>query len=786
VMLWMPHGNCTHAGDCRLYWQGDWRIQFHANTLTAKVNNARLSDADLACLLTFLNEMLLERTRSLEEESPETYAIDLDISGNYGLTDDGVAGYLVPFLRRWPNCVRLKLYNTSVGDGTLDGLKDWVAAGHVRELHLSHLSGTVTAPAVLRLLRQIHAGGKYPYRCGNGWGRSALWLRLEHNDIANPGEIVQTCQSEGLKVRVLNWTDLQYVRPGSVGKGKGKDGNPSIHLVLFLRQSRRDDPTLESSGAGDLLQMPSSKEAEILSLLQAGNNSDTAAVSSGSNAQERGQKLLSMLKRHGAQASESTSEPQKMSLDEFKLWEMEAREAHELGADLKNHETFGDDVSSGWCFEACVEANERIRRQEASLSGGALSPGSGTAVAAEGLGSLLPGMPARNAGSVPLREIGTSSTPLREVGSTAGSIQRSPPAEARLTPVDARDVSAELSLSDFNNRPAALPPSGSGQSGANNSSPPWHAAGSADSALFQRPTGGQWSVPQQRQQSGKSAASSSLPSSQDIDKSTSSSSAANPQDGSQPLDAGSLNMNLSAIRAMTAGRAAADLTQLTSFVSRCFSSPQFAEHPQAPAAFAPRGATNSAANATASGAQQGHGTTWHGEAASQHSNSARQMCDLSAQQNRSSAPVPWGEQPPAWRNNMSLRQQHQQYQPPLPSEVPFLLDGQNHTLTQRDLAASYAAFQTSTGAAASMATGILAAAPNPAGQQEPGEALAGQWQHYRRQQQLIQDRGPSNRQGVGTDNGDGLTCMMCGGAVIDCVPLSDRRCSSCGACLVRL
>jgi len=795
-MLWLPHGLCTHAGDCRKYWEDDWRIQFHGNTLTAKVNNARLLDVDLACLLMYLNEMLLERTSSMDEESPETYALDLDISCNYGLTDDGVTGYLVPFLRRWPNCVRLKLYHTSVGDDALDGLKDWVASGHVRELHLSHLSGQVTSPAVLRLLRQIHNGGKYPYRCGS-WGRSALWLRLEHNDITNPGEIVQTCQAEGLKVRVLNWTDLQYVRPGSVGKGKGKDSTPSIHLVLFLRQSQRDDGMLDSSSPADFTQLHSSKEAEIFSLLQNAHSNDAAAAS---HAQEQGQQLLSMLKRHGSQPSESNSEPQKMSLDEFKLWEMEAREAHELGADLKNYETFGDDVSSSWRFEDCVEANERIKRQgtepglggAAAVSAGASEFPGGTempGVSLREIGALS--APLRDIGAAPLREMVTSSAPLREIGaslrevgsSALGSLHRSPLVETAFSSFDVGDPC------DASHRQAANPDArtGAGQVSTSNSTasltPPWHIASSADTFL-QRPIGSQWLLPQ-RQQNGKSAASNPLSSNQDIGKSTSSSSAANPQDGSQPLDPGSLNMNLLAIRAMTGATMPAGRAAVSSFVSRCFSSSQFAERAHASAAFAPRGATQSAANAASAASQHDHSTSWHGEIASQQSSSssgARQMRDFSAHQNCSSAPVPWGEQPPTWRNNLTLRQQHQQYQLPLSSEVPFQLDGHNPNLAsnQHDLAASYAAFQL---ASVGTLPGVSAAVA--AGQQEPGATLACPlWQ--RLQQQLLQDRGPANRQGAATDSGEGLTCMMCGGTFIGEVSLSDRRCSTCGACLVRL
>ena len=49
-----------------------------------------------------------------------------------------------------------------------------------------------------------------------------------------------------------------------------------------------------------------------------------------------------------------------LSVDEFKLREMEAREDAELGADALNSDTFGEEAGAGWSFEANLQANERI------------------------------------------------------------------------------------------------------------------------------------------------------------------------------------------------------------------------------------------------------------------------------------------------------------------------------------------------------------------------------------------------------------------------------------------
>merc|ERR1719221_2492873 len=60
------------------------------------------------------------------------------------------------------------------------------------------------------------------------------------------------------------------------------------------------------------------------------------------------------------EAPPKRGEPEPLSLDEFALWQMQAREDAEGGADVRNIETFGTDGRHGWSFEENVLANERI------------------------------------------------------------------------------------------------------------------------------------------------------------------------------------------------------------------------------------------------------------------------------------------------------------------------------------------------------------------------------------------------------------------------------------------
>merc|ERR1740117_1685699 len=90
------------------------------------------------------------------ERSTGECVVNIDLSRNYGITDAGVVGHLVPFLEHWPVCHRLKLYKTSIGDEALSGLSNWVARGYVHELHLSDLGRQVSNEAVFAMLSVIH------------------------------------------------------------------------------------------------------------------------------------------------------------------------------------------------------------------------------------------------------------------------------------------------------------------------------------------------------------------------------------------------------------------------------------------------------------------------------------------------------------------------------------------------------------------------------------------------------------------------------------------------------
>jgi len=311
----MPRHSRVVGGTAADRWRN--RVTAHDSNVVVALSNADLCDVDLEPLMAYLDSLLRD------EIWPTywMYSLDLDLSCNCGITDFGVTVHIMRLLGKWPACRRLKLYQTSIGDVALKALSPWVASGNAHELHLSDLGGTVTGETVLQLCRQIHWKGKYPYRTNRGH-LAALWLRLEHNGIHNPDELVSAAQAEGMWVCALDKTDMATVRPG-IAAPRGPHCNASINLVLFRMQNRKPP-----------------KQNDNVNFRQS---------------------LLTMLHVDCPSPQKPLrSEPLALSVDEYQLWVMEARENEESGANASNFDTFGDDADMGWSFEENVAANERL------------------------------------------------------------------------------------------------------------------------------------------------------------------------------------------------------------------------------------------------------------------------------------------------------------------------------------------------------------------------------------------------------------------------------------------
>lgn len=331
-----------------------WRdhITVHASHVTVSLSNVELCDEDLGPLLNYLSELLADRIW------PDywKYSLDLDFSFNRGVTDFGVSAHIVNFLQRWPDCRRLEMYKTSIGDRAIAALTPWIASGYAREVHLSDLCGVVTAHAVHQLLSEVHWKGNYPYRTEHG-DRAALWLRLEHNGIEDPDRLLAAAHHEGLWASVLEKHDLSTVRPG-VPVWKGPHCDMAVHLVLFRWQESKEPMQDDQVNA----------TKQLLSLMQ--------AVGGGRYMADR-----------------QWQEPQPWSTDEHRLWAMEAREDEECGFDQCNRDTFGDDAEWGWSFEENLAANARLekplygRAHSGSLDLGIMY--SSTGISREGKRSLV-------------------------------------------------------------------------------------------------------------------------------------------------------------------------------------------------------------------------------------------------------------------------------------------------------------------------------------------------------------------------------------------------------------
>ncbi|CAK0841864.1 unnamed protein product [Prorocentrum cordatum] len=192
--------------------QWDWSpyVIVRDASVAVMLTRSGMRDKDLPGLFVYLEEAL-KKVRG----SKPCHKYDVDLSDNKEITDRGVVEHLVPFLERWPDCHRLKLYKTSCGEEAISCLAPWVSRGYARELHLSDMGGQVSGESVLTLLRQVHRGEKYPYRL-NDKASCALWLRLEHNGIPSK-EVVQKASKDGLSFRVVDKDDIRSVGQAEQG-----------------------------------------------------------------------------------------------------------------------------------------------------------------------------------------------------------------------------------------------------------------------------------------------------------------------------------------------------------------------------------------------------------------------------------------------------------------------------------------------------------------------------------------------------------------------------------------
>lgn len=369
----------TRAHGRRASASGWWhsRVQVLSNQVRVECSGVGLVDTDLQPLLEYVAAKLQELAWWTDGGYAAADALTLDLSCNPDITDFGIGAWLVPFLKQWPACRRLKLYQTSIGDASLRALSSWISEGHASELHLSDLFGVVGGDAVLYLLREIHRKKKYPYWTSTKGQAASLWLRLEHNGIDQVEELLAKSKQEGISFRVLDRADMRVVRPGTASTK-----SPAIDLVLFRSQQQK----------------AAKKEVQ---------DSNAAA------GEQLGEKLLTLL-NNGQRASPSSGpqqDPQPLSVDEFQLWTMEAREDAERGDDERNTDTFGDDaLAAGWSFEENLAANERLA-DEAARSRWYLAAQTRNALLKTGLNSsptVLGKHPAEIGSSCSTSEGGTS------------------------------------------------------------------------------------------------------------------------------------------------------------------------------------------------------------------------------------------------------------------------------------------------------------------------------------------------------------------------------------------
>lgn len=164
--------------------------------------------------------------------------------------------------------------------------------------------------------------------------------------------------ASSLEERVASRTACKQVVDLSEGISNSKwpvDGEAGTQSPASTACNETETGTNEAGGTSKDESTSTSDEADV--------NVDNANAA---------RHLLSMLKKTSpapGQSNRPYSEPQPLSLDEYQLWTMQAREDQEIGADVLNPETFGEDAQNGgWSFEENLAANERLEEARARMT----------------------------------------------------------------------------------------------------------------------------------------------------------------------------------------------------------------------------------------------------------------------------------------------------------------------------------------------------------------------------------------------------------------------------------
>ncbi|MFM7983786.1 MAG: hypothetical protein ACKPKO_31125, partial [Candidatus Fonsibacter sp.] len=80
-------------------------------TVRVKLGGAGLDGTDLGALVRHLDGY----TQRCLGRNQGQYALVVDLSCSWCITDDGFATHLVPYLDKWPVCRRIKLYKNAIG-----------------------------------------------------------------------------------------------------------------------------------------------------------------------------------------------------------------------------------------------------------------------------------------------------------------------------------------------------------------------------------------------------------------------------------------------------------------------------------------------------------------------------------------------------------------------------------------------------------------------------------------------------------------------------------------------
>jgi len=213
------------------------RLDISSGWLQVKLGSCKLGDAQTYMLALHLQDLLLRPKHSGGGVSSVWSSLELE---NNFISDSGLSAVLDVCKRGHVHFKRMRLYRNRLTDSAGERLALLLQSQEsvVEELHLSH--NWFTQRSLVAICMAIAANPAYP-RSQDGNFHTPCWVRLEHNLVDRPVEVLKMLRRDG-KVRICDASDREHCSAQRCVNSEPGIGAPQVHLYVVDRQDGMKEP----------------------------------------------------------------------------------------------------------------------------------------------------------------------------------------------------------------------------------------------------------------------------------------------------------------------------------------------------------------------------------------------------------------------------------------------------------------------------------------------------------------------------------------------------------------